>query len=534
MPSPRRSSPDLLDALVWLIVSILLLSSLHIGYISADGFGQSAGFAAGPRLNPNHLFFDPLGAGWLRLLGAGISREEAVDHLKRLSILFGALAVALFRRGVAPRVAADRFAANHATAWVALSSAFSRLWISDEIHMIQMPAVVAVAVCILRWLERQTLWRAVWLGAAATLAAAFFLSNILLAPAAALVLGLWHLRQRERRQALTGAGGILIGAAASALLVFPTAWLLSGAQHGFLSWVTSYAGGDQPSRVKLAYGMLPSLSGVEQATVRALYGAACALVDLAPAVATIRDRQPVGWQTVASLAAFAAAVAVLLYSLAVCRRAPAEPANRNALLLTAIWLLAVLAFGILWDNSDDQFYFQLAVVFGALAGLVPVRKDVATILVLSTFALLWNGVDLASRRVLYPRRERVALLRAGLRDACLVVYPGHEDLAVLLTLSQSEPPVPRLAITSLAVAYPLEKGRRELSAAIDACLSQGRPVALIDIFDTPADKNPWKFLRRLGYERSGILATVEGFPVEPQSRLLGPFTLRWVRSKTRR
>jgi hypothetical protein len=531
MRSPRRLSSDLLDALLWLIVSILLLSSLHIGYISADGLGQSAGFAAGLRLNPNHLFFEPLGVGWLHLLGPEASREEAVDHLKRLSILFGALAVGLFRRSVAPRVTAGRFAANHATTWLALSSAFSRMWISDEIHMIQMPAVVAVAVCVLLYLERPSPWRAVRLGAAVILAAAFFISNILLAPAAVLVLGLWHLRQREKRQAFTGAVGILIGTAASALLVFPTAWLLSGAQHGFLAWMTSYAGGDQPSRVKLAYGMLPSFSGLAQATVRGLYGAACALVDLAPAVATIRDRQPVGWHTIWSLAAFAAAGAVLLYGLLVCRRTPPEPGNRNALLLTCVWLLAVLSFGILWDNSDDQFYFQLAVVFGVLAARAPIRKGVSVVLILSAFALLWNGVDLASRRVLYPRQERLALLRTGLRDACLVVYPGHEDLAVLLTLAQSEPPVPRIAITSLAVSQPLEEGRRSLSAAIEVCLSRGRPVALVDLYDTPADKNPWKFLRRLGYERSSILATVERFPVETESRLLGPFTLRWVRPR---
>ena len=237
--------------------------------------------------------------------------------------------------------------------------------------------------------------------------------------------------------------------------------------------MTSYAGGDRPFRVELAYGMLPSFSGVAQATIRALYGAACALVDLAPAVATFRDRQPVGWQTLWSLAAFArqASSSSLAWPFA---GALLRARDRNTLLLTAVWLLAVLTFGILWDNSDDQFYFQLAVVFGALAGRVPVRKRVSVILLLSGFALFWNVVDLASRRILYPRHERLALLRTGLRDACLVVYPGHEDLAVLLTLSQSEPPVPRLSITTLAVNHPTKKAT-DLSAAIEACLAQDGP-----------------------------------------------------------
>lgn len=57
-------------------------------------------------------------------------------------------------------------------------------------------------------------------------------------------------------------------------------------------------------------------------------------------------------------------------------------------------------------------------------------------------------------------------------------------------------------------------------------------LPLVDLFDMPADKNPWKlFLHRLGYERSSVLATVERFPVETESRLLGLFTLRWIRPR---
>ncbi len=520
-PLRNLLTADLRDAVLWLAIPILVLSAVPIGYVSADGIGQSARFAAGSwRLNPNHLVFEPLGTWWQGPLGPA-SREQAVDQLKRLSVLAGALAVALFRGGVAPRLARSRLAANHATAWLAFSSAFSRLWVSDEIHIIQMPAVILAALLALRCLERPTFPRALAAGAAVALASAFFVSNLLLAPALALALGGLGLpRSQERART---AAGFLVGAAGTASLLFSAAWLLARPSQGFLEWMTRYGGGDPSPRVTIAYGLEPTLTGIAWAAARALYGAASALVDLSPAVAAIRDGQPL-WTVIPRLLAFAAASTVMLWAAWTCRR------DRTIAILSGAWLTAVLAFGFWWDNSDDQFYIQLAVVFGVLAARIPLQgRRARAMLVLSGLALLWNLYDLGARRIFYPREERVALLRRELGSACLVVYPGYEDLQSLLTLSAlEERGVRRLALTSLSVDLPVDDGMKALSTEIEACLTAGRPVALVDLYDTPPDKNPWKFLRRLGYERSRVQATVGRFPVESTTRELGPFTLRWV------
>ena len=161
---------DRIDALLWLVLPVAVLFTIPIGSVSNDGLGHSLGFASGSwRLNPNHLLFEPLGAWW-QTVWKGSGREP-VDVLKLLSALSGALAAALFRWGVAPRVAETRRAANHATAWLAFSSAFLRLWVSDETHMIQMPFVVAVAWLALIYLERPSFGRSLVLGAAVGLAA---------------------------------------------------------------------------------------------------------------------------------------------------------------------------------------------------------------------------------------------------------------------------------------------------------------------------------------------------------------------------
>lgn len=440
------------------------------------------------------------------------------------------MAAGLFRFGVAPRLAETRWAANHATAWLAFSSAFLRLWVSDEIHMIQMPFVVAMAWTAILYLERPSLGRALAIGATAGFAALAFVSNLLIGAAVAAALAIWHLSRRETRSAVRGAAGIGLGAMLAAGPVLFFAWIRSQGAPGFLLWLTRYSGGRQPARIDEAYGLTGSWRGLAESAARALYGTASALVDLSPAAAAVRDRQAPTLGVVLGVVAFLAASAALLYGLRTALREPSQPANRGVLLITSAWLVAILGFGFFWNNSDDQFYFQMAPAFGALAARIPGGRSRAGVFVaLSLVGLLWNLVDVGGHRILYPRQERMALLEKEVRGACLVVYPGFDEPEMLLRLSRPATSVRQISITHFASQYPLEEGLRRLTGDIDRCVGAGKRVALIDIFDTPADRNPWKFLRRLGYDHLEIERTLgERLPLKGASRQVGPFRIQDV------
>ena len=105
-------------------------------------------------------------------------------------------------------------------------------------------------------------------------------------------------------------------------------------------------------------------------------------------------------------------------------------------MIGAAWLAAILGFGVFWNNSDDQFYFQMAPAFGALAARIPGRRGRSGVvfLMLSLTGLLWNWIDVGSKRVFYPRWQRMALLEREVRGACLVVYPGFDEAEMLLSL----------------------------------------------------------------------------------------------------
>jgi hypothetical protein len=97
---------------------------------------------------------------------------------------------------------------------------------------------------------------------------------------------------------------------------------------------------------------------------------------------------------------------------------------------------------------------------------------------------------------------------------------------MLLALSEVGRKTERLAITDLATSLPPQGGATALADRVRGCIEESGRVVLVDLYDTPPDRNPWKFLRRLGYERSDLHAALAGFPVGRSSRQVGPFTVR--------
>lgn len=470
-----------------------------------------------------------MGALWHQLLFHLGATRPIIDQIRLISIVAGALSAGLFRWRLAPRLADTQASANHATAWLVLGSTYSRLLVSDEFHMLQMPFLVAFAASVLDYLDRPSVRRAVWAGIACGLTAACFISDVLLGMMAAIVVGVWHYRRGERRAAAgvaLGIGGGLTGTLGAALGL---AWWLTKPAWGFLSWVATYAGGAVPERSSLAYGLRWTVSGAALAAARALYGAASSIVDLSPAVRGFRNGTPAGAGAVVLVWLIAAGVLGCGLWSAVRHRA-ATGASR-ALLLQWIFWPPILLFGLCWNNSDDQFYFQLAVPLAALAARIDRSAHGAFLCLLcSGLVLFANGVDVAHRFIFYPRAALQAALIRETEGACATVVPGYDDSAVLLALAGPERAGELISLTDLAVALPLEPGMRSLSMKLQSCLASGRRVEIIDVLDTTPQQPPWRFLRTIGYPRDAVMAMFRSLAVPGSTRHVGPFRLRSIRA----
>ena len=369
---------------------LLALFAMPIGFVSNDGLGHSRTFASGEwPLNPNHLLFEPLGAGWQSLWARLAPGRAGVDALKLLSALAGAAAVALFRLRVAPLVPlrGEGGRANYATAWVGLSSAFLRLWVSDEIHMIQMPFVVGLAGEALRLLAVPS-WRGGFsrAGVAAGLATLAFISNALLA-----VSLLSRLSSSGALQA--GDGRHTSRPPGSRRLHswsrFRSSSLQPGERSGSAGRWRAPAGPSRPgaadgrlgsdgalARGESGYGLELEPRGLGEALLRAGYGAASALVDLQPLAAAMRDRErptawSAGWLVSRRRRRWRRAVA------AACGRVRRRHGAGSGGVSLSAGVAPILGFGVRWSNSDDQFFFQLAPIFGLLAAVSASEPRVA-------------------------------------------------------------------------------------------------------------------------------------------------------------
>lgn len=462
----------------------LLLAFAPIGWVSPDGVGAAQRASAGTwTLNPNHLLFDPINALWLRLSHFVLPAELAVDRLRRLAAVWAALTLAIFRGAVAPRLAASRAAANYGTAWCGGCAVFLLLAVSAETYILQLPFIAVAAAALLRLSTAPRPAVAAALGAAIAGATLCFASNLLLLPAAAVVLATSRTIPAAQRRRLVLAASLACAAVALPSLLL--AWRAGAPNLGFADWMTSYGGRHDLGRLAAAYGLPAKPSEIGLAAMRALYGCAKSAIDLVPAVAGWRD----GGQRLGPLLRLTVAV-LAAWSLGAGRGGWREVAP-------IVWLTLPTAalFGFLWNNSDEQFYAPLALALGGLATRRGLRSGPA--LAAGMLALAWNVADVTQRYALYPRADRLAELAGAVHGAALVIYPGQDELETLFALS-GPPPPPGLAVTALAGSEPAQ-GLARLRATVEENLSEGGRVVCLNLFARPPDAPPWKFLRGVGY-----------------------------------
>jgi hypothetical protein len=507
-PLLRGQGRDRWHALVWALGIGIPLWIAPIGAVSGDGLVQSIAYSTGTwGWNPNHLLLEPLGAGWLGCVRLLLGERSAPDLLKLLSVTSGALAAGLFRWTVGPVVAGGMTSRNLATAWFVLSAGFLAHLLSDETHMIQMPWLVLMSSAALRLASHARWPMAVGFGVAGGLATLSFASNFLVLAALGAALMIRWAGEGSLRRSLGNLSGVTGGITATLVFGLWLAWTHVSPGMSWIDWILSYGGG-ATSRAAAEYGIEWSLAGIAVAGARMAFGAASAVVDQTPGVLTLRgiERQPLE-----------AGVAVVVLSLAVWFLGTAVRGlwrscglGRDRLNLIAAWALGVLAFALYWSNSDGQFYFQLAVPVGIVAGVAADRLSRPVVIATSLVVLGWNASAAARTQIFYPRQAHVASLAEATADAAVVLIPGWDEIEQMLFFVPQRGEQ-RLSVMSLADRLSPTEGLARLDSVVATTLNRGGVVAAIGIVGANMAANPWRFLATLGYDQRAVERTlVEG------------------------
>ncbi|CAN5737816.1 hypothetical protein BH23GEM11_BH23GEM11_05250 [soil metagenome] len=503
-----------LDTLLWLVgSSVLFALILPIGYVSGDTVPLAERLAEGSWVwNPNRLLMEPGAALWVRLLSPLRLDYPVPDQLSMLSLLSGALSIAVVRGWIIPRVAERRWVRNFATAWFALGAAWAIVALYGYPVMLQMPFLVVMVALLLASPAGEKPPLLVLAGAAGGLAALAWISNAMIVAGLGCGVGFlaWQrhgFRAAASRVALLGGSSILV-------LFLPLALVWNQVivtELGFLEWMRSYGGGVD-SRLADDFGIRPGLAGLGSAIVRAGYGASMATVDLSPLAAWVRGVEVDGFRIGSRIVAFAAGVVALLAVVAGVVRNPSSlsPGRKEILVMTASFVLPVLLFGILWDTTDDKFYFQLAIPMVMAMGTIDWWWDRKwrPWLVVASIPLAFNAFDVMDRYVLYDRAGKVDALDRAYGAAELVIMPGYDDVGKLsyFVLDRGER---RRAITWFADRYSPDEGIPELTRMLSDARQSCRRVVVVDIMDRTAVGNPWR-----------ILAATDGYDLESVQRVI--------------
>ena len=509
---------NVVDALGWLMISAILLMSVRVGRLSGDGLVQTHNYLAHTwQLNPNHLLYEPLGATWLNLIGRLSLARPAVDQMLLLSVAAGAVTLGIFRRFVACN-ATTRNGANAATAWVAFSAAFMGLWLSSEAQMVQMPWLVLSYAAALAYATRPTTTRAVITGLAIGVATLFYISNGFIAVSIPVILAVGArytgVRYQARQLATILAVAILVAAVG-----FVVAWLGTAAgTMSFAAWLMSYGGGHGSSRIVATYG-IHGVAELPTAVARAIYGTALGVVNISGAVADIRTQ---GTITAMSLGAVVVCVGVLgLLAYGMVHTAVGDDRNPSMLLIAIAWVAAVFAFGVFWNNSDDQFYFQMSIALGAIVAASWTGRTRMTVALATVALVAWNGFATWRDLIAYPRDEYVAGLTTDVAGAGLVIFPGSDEIMQLMYFVPTAKGEKRINLISVAGTAPESIGLSTVARDVDCALSNGQRVVMLDVAVTGAGDS-WRALALLGYPRDRVMATLDRYAfIDP--RRVGPF-----------
>lgn len=502
---------DWTDALVWTLVPTVVLAAVDIGFVSGDAVKHANAFARGTwSLNPNHLLMEPVAAAWFRFTETVGLGATGPDQLKHLSILAGAVSVGLYRGTVAPMLRSSRAARNVSTAFLCSGYAFLALWISGEPIMLQMPFLVLSSLAVLHYAMRPGPSRAGAMGATFGVAGLFFISNWVVAAFVVFALLVWRGRQAGGwRPSVVEAASMGGGTLAVGSVSMLAGWRISRPSVGLLEWVTRYAGEVPTSETVYGVGGF-QLDNAVKALARGVYGSAMAVVDVSPTVAAFRGEIPVGPAAVLSPIVLLLAAAVLGF-LAWRYVSQQQERTPGLVAILAGWTLGVYAFGVYFNNSDDQFFFQLAVPLAMLAGTTDWHRLPARMycVIAVMLILTWNYGYVAATQVFYPRQDRLEELATETRGAALVVYPGHDEPGRLFHLLPDSVRSTRWSLMELSARHPPESGLRKLTDSIRSVLRRGGEVRIINVIDDHPLEHPWKNLSAKGYGHGEVVRALE-------------------------
>ena len=462
-------------------------------------------------VNPNYLLMEPIALAVYSVWEAAGLPPNGVQFEKYLDVLVGIVSLLLLNRAL-HMIAISPGLRRLCVLFAAFSFNFFYLATSDHIKLLTAPFLMLTILYLLCYFRSRR--EVVLIGAGVSMGLSLCtLVNVL--PWFVLLLPLLFfvtegaLQRRTRVTLIFGASATL-----PSLLLLGLAYVLSAPEKKFFSWLASY--GANGSTQEVGFG------GVNLLTVgRGLYAVIknfAYSADLGPIVKALVlgiSMPPVSRDVVILnvLACFAISwvlIRILWWAIVSWRCLPKD--DRNILLTMVTAVLGYFVFGLIWNSSEEEFWFQItAPIVLAIAVFMSRRLthgvDNGLMAIAMVFVIANTLLTFALPRHAYPYRAYVADLSSALGMHDLLIHDGSEPVNGLVFGVNTKVPSRTIGISSALDRHGYEFATTMASIQLDIqhTRDRGGTVYVMDLFSPHSTSHPWTLLReRFGIQKEDI------------------------------
>lgn len=470
--------------------------------------------------NPNHLFVQPLGLllyNFARLINSAL---EPVTIQKSVAFFGTIMSIFIFWSSIRKYILPGCWYSSIITFGLVYSNYFLALSNSSEFLIIQMPFLMLVLVMCFTILikltdnemsNKEIIIHGMLLGFCNAIASLFFSSNMLLT--CGLLIGLLCLRVKAKYSIKIKLFAVSLGSynilTLSNLFSIWLFFVSSGKKVTFWKWIISYRGSGE---IQLGeYGGLPV--NLFELIVRLLRMVFAFLQNIVyTELGVVAKSRFLGVQLecmefystgeiiwwflmfiIAGAIFFFGLIAPLRYFLK-----KRDLISINIFILVSFWIASYLVFNFYWNNSDDQFWFQILPAFWTFLALsiksIEKKKSKRIYLILITVLILLISINNFIYTVMSQNKfDTIKLSRIldnYLPNNSLVIWPGHDRWeAVLYYLKKYKQNkgdyIEYLSLVSIS------KNSWDIKSLINSSLCRGQRVYLLRILDPDEECVPW-------------------------------------------
>ncbi|MCW9014609.1 MAG: hypothetical protein OQL06_12570 [Gammaproteobacteria bacterium] len=493
--------------------------------------------------NPNHMLMDPIGILASNLFWAIGIEIEIMDVFKIISgfscvvalIIFHSILLEIKVKSLLIRIAAITLLFS--------SRNYLSMAITEEYYMVQMPFLMLALLYSLRWIGYQSTgtksnYPLYIIGISLGFLTAIALNNIFVLFFIGLYLGFVN-NNKSYQLAPT----FTVWAFASLILLplYLGAYFYSSSNLGFHEWFFSYQGkSENPTEV--LYGLELSVKGVLISISKLIYNMPVNFVDVG-GLGTVLKSHIFSIELEYNANYFKIIIGTFVLLLFVIFLLLLTYwsilLNRHFRLIqySLIWVASFLVFNFYWNDSSDQFWFQILPVLWIMIlimlGLTEYSEDNKILnnfshksvqAVLPAFAcllLVMNSLNVMSPLTFENIEEKYKLHKSLIQENDMEIFTGWDNMQWMVT-DESFPKHERLMLMELALETNKDSViMKNLPTLIKSHLKNGHRVIVSRLFEKDHEVRPWDNLRKAGWPRSRIISLLEEFDYKILTKIGG-------------